>query len=123
MRDSRADRLSFGNFRRSALVGAVYFTLFGVVVQAQVGPPVKLIPGTPAQQQETVVPDTDSIPKENAESSPPADQSSKIRSIVQGGGVVVGQIATIDPSSVGLLTEEDGGFGTDMWTGSSPRLH
>ena len=119
MRDSRADRLSFGNFRRSALVGVAYFALFGVVVQAQVGPPVKLIPGTPAQQRETVVPGTNSIPKETAESSPPADQSSKIRSIVQGGGVVVGQIATIDPSSVGLLTEEDGGFGTDMWTGSS----
>lgn len=118
MRDSRADRLSRGSFCRSALAGVAYFALVGVVAQAQVGPPIKLIPGTPTQQREIVVPGTDSVPKENTESSSSADQSSKIRSIVQGDDVVVGQIATVDPSSVGLLTEEDGGFGTDMWAGS-----
>ena len=119
MKDSRADRLSRGKFCRSPMVGMVFFALFGVAAQAQVGPPVKLIPGTTNQQQETVVPSTDPVPRGNAESSRPSDQSSKIRSIVQGGGVVVVQIASIDPSSVGLLTEEDGGFGTDMWVGSS----
>jgi hypothetical protein len=119
MRDFRADRLSRGKFRRSQLVGVVFCALFGVAAHAQVGPPVKLIPGTPSQQQETVVPGTNSVPNENTESNPPIESSSKIRSIVQGGNVVVGQLATIDPSSVGLLTEEDGGFGTDMWTGSS----
>jgi len=119
MRDFRADRLSRGKFRRSQLVGVVFCALFGVAAHAQVGPPVKLIPGTPSQQQETVVPGTNSVPNENTESNPPVESSSKIRSIVQGGNVVVGQLATIDPSSVGLLTEEDGGFGTDMWTGSS----
>jgi len=119
MRDFRADRLSRGKFRRSQLVGVVFCALFGVAAHAQVGPPVKLISGTPSQQQETVVPGTNSVPNENTESNPPVESSSKIRSIVQGGNVVVGQLATIDPSSVGLLTEEDGGFGTDMWTGSS----
>ena len=119
MRDFRADSLSRGKFYRSPLIGAVLYAWLGVVAHAQVGPPVKLIPGTPSQQQEIVVPDTNAVPKERAESSPPAENSTKIRSIVQGGNVVVGQLATIDPSSVGLLTEEDGGFGTDMWTGSS----
>ena len=31
---------------------------------------------------------------------------------------MVGRVAAIDPSSIGLLTEENGGFGFDMWAGS-----
>jgi len=100
---------------------AVFF--FGCGVQAQVGPPVKLIPGTSSEHnssehKETVVQERVVGSPSNLQSDILADPASKVRSIRQGSGVVVGKISAIDPSSVGLLSLEDGGFGSDMWKGS-----
>lgn len=37
-------------------------------------------------------------------------------------GVRVGSLQTIDPDTVGVLSVEDGGFGPDMWFGTSRRM-
>ncbi len=117
MTDSRAD-FGFGvNVLRTLALGCVAISL-GVAAHAQVGPPVKLIPGSSDQQQQPVAEVKVVPPRASPQAEVPADPDSKIRSIVQGGGVVVGKISTIDPSSVGLLSLEDGGFGSDMWRGS-----
>ena len=91
---------------------------FGCGAHAQVGPPVKLIPGISSQNQETVVQERVVGSPSDLQRDVPVNSASKARNIVRGVGVVVGKISTIDPSSVGLLSLEDGGFGSDMWRGS-----
>lgn len=91
---------------------------FGCGAHAQVGPPVKLIPGISSQNQETVVQERVVGSPSDLQRDVPVNSASKARNIVRGAGVVVGKISTIDPSSVGLLSLEDGGFGSDMWRGS-----
>ncbi|MBH61934.1 MAG: hypothetical protein CL569_05695 [Alphaproteobacteria bacterium] len=117
MTDSRADFGSGVNVLRTLSLGCVAISL-GVAAHAQVGPPVKLIPGSSDQQQQPVAEEKVVPLRASPQAEVPADSDSKIRSIVQGDGVVVGKISTIDPSSVGLLSLEDGGFGSDMWRGS-----
>lgn len=38
------------------------------------------------------------------------------------GAIVIGTLAQVDPSSVGLIDPSSGGFGTDMWAGSNRTL-
>lgn len=118
MKDFRADQHPRAKYVAPSLAGVACAAFISVSVHAQVGPPVKLLPSPPVQQQEIAPPDADPARVEKPEQVTPTGSLPKIRSIVQGGDVVVGRLATIDPSSVGLLTEDDGGFGLDMWRGS-----
>ena len=76
---------------------AVFF--FGCGVQAQVGPPVKLNPGTSSEHKEIVVQERVVGSPSNLQSDTLADPASKVRSIRQGSDIVVGKISAIDPSS------------------------
>ena len=113
-----ADRPSLGPFLRRSMFGAALVALIGLPAHAQVGPPVKLIPDPQVPQREPAVSGAPSAAGPASEPSTPSGSWSRTRPIVQGGSVVIGRIAAVDPSSVGLLTEEDGGFGFDMWAGS-----
>ena len=116
MTDSHASRYRHGGRTAQALLLATFVALASGAAQGQIGPPIKLLPSPQVQQQEVPAP-----AGEQPEVTPqvvPSKPASKIRSIVQGGDVMVGRLGAIDPSSVGLLTEDDGGFGSEMWSGS-----
>lgn len=117
-----ADRPSLGPLLRRSMFGVVVAALIGPSAHAQVGPPVKLIPDPQVPRREPAVPDTRHATGPAGEPSALSGSRSGARPVVQGGSVVVGRVAAIDPSSVGLLTEEDGGFGFDMWAGSDRAL-
>ncbi len=114
----RADRTFPGAPLRRPLLGAALAALVGLPAYAQVGPPVKLIPGPQVQQREAEVPGPPPAAGPTDEPAAPSGPPSATPSAVPDGGVTVGAVAAVDPSSVGLLTEEDGGFGADMWAGS-----
>lgn len=71
---------------------------------AQVGPPVKLLP--------TI---SDPAPAQAAEPAPSTPGPAQTQA---GETVEVEMLSAVDPSSVGLLDESNGGFGLDMWQGS-----
>ena len=113
-----ADRMSLVPSRCRSSFGALLIALLGLPAHAQVGPPIKLIPVPEVQQRDSAVPGAPPTTGQVDEPAARADPASRTRSIEQGENVVVGRVASIDPSSVGLLTEEDGGFSSDMWAGS-----
>ena len=53
-----------------------------------------------------------------ATTKPASDESTAKPSANISGGVVVGELTELDPSSVGLLDPGNGGFGPHMWQGS-----
>ena len=74
--------------------------------------------GPPAQQPapgdaEQAAPDQDAP----APAAPPQAPAPALR----GAGIVVGELAEVDPSVIGLLDESQGGLGIAMWAGSDRR--
>lgn len=61
-------------------------------------------------------------PTDTAPAMPAKPDPAKPTQVPAAGGVEVDALQTIDPDSVGTLTQEDGGFGEEMWTGTSRRL-
>jgi len=82
------------------------WTAAGWAQQNQDGP-LRLLPGQAKQE--------DAAPA----ASPPAAATAPRR---DDEGVAVVQLEQVDPSSVGLLTPENGGFGVDLWAGSRREL-
>ena len=100
-----ADRMSLGPSRCRLSFGVVLIALLGLPAHAQVGPPIKLIPVPEVQQRDSAVPSAPPTTGQVDEPAARTDPVSRTRSIEQGENVVVGRVASIDPSSVGLLTE------------------
>ncbi len=92
-----------------ALVLTAFFPAPGAAQQESDGP-LRLVPSQPAGEVEQV--DSDETEGRTGqrvvETTPRRDQTS----------VAVVELATVDPSSVGLLTPENGGFPLGLWTGS-----
>ncbi|MDP6067320.1 MAG: hypothetical protein QGG75_08715 [Alphaproteobacteria bacterium] len=90
---------------------------------AQVGKPKRLFPAAPAplattpgeaeKPAATAAPSPDTKDTESNNKPPEAAAADKVS---------VGELAEIDPSSVGILNAENGGFGRDMWLGSDRLL-
>jgi hypothetical protein len=101
----------------SATICAVPAGLAGGGAFAQVGPPVQLVPAPPRSPrdrvaQPPVAPARDSQPAAPVESSPREAPAMP-------GPVVVDQLKALEPDSVGLLEDSQGGLGVAMWRGTS----
>lgn len=57
-----------------------------------------------------------------ADETPPDEKATPEQRRTNSGAVVVGTLAQVDPSSVGLIDPASGGFGADMWAGSNRAL-
>jgi len=99
---------------RLGLCAALAAALLVAPAEAQVGPPVKLAPladsETPAGEQPA-----GALDAATAQQGAPSDAT-------QEGRVEVERLAAIDPSSVGLLDQSNGGFGLEMWRGTRRSL-
>lgn len=96
---------------------------FGASSQALVGAPMKLVPGIDPGSSNKFQSDQGEakyLPKEKFGQLSNPEGFMDPRSGVEkhSSEVIMGRLDSIDPSSVGLLSAEDGGFGTKMWSGS-----
>ncbi|MHA1598421.1 MAG: hypothetical protein ACTSV1_06825 [Alphaproteobacteria bacterium] len=115
MTGSRAD------IQTALIAVALSFAVSGAVsgnawAQGFSSGPVRLAPLAPGQPSDLTQPDTTVSPDDDA-----TVQIDSL-SIVQSDGVSVGSLQTIDPDTTGILGVEGGGFGVDMWTGTSKRM-
>ncbi len=103
---------------RGALFGAALaaaLVLGGAAARAQdkesaAGPPVTLLPRIDAEKL---------APLEDAEGeAEPVPAVNQEETTGEGGPVRISPLRALDPSSVGTLGEEDGGFGPNLWEGS-----
>lgn len=82
----------------------------GLIAAAVFGAAILCAPlAVPAQQPTPLAPAAEPAPASPFEYSSPTDAP----------GIEIGELATIDPDSGGMLEESMGGFGVEMWTGTS----
>jgi hypothetical protein len=86
----------------SALIALLVTAGTPVAAQQTADGPIRLLPAAP--------PPASSAPAESTQ----AEEMPKVADE----GVAVVELGRVDPSSVGLLTPESGGFGIDLWAGS-----
>lgn len=124
------------NSRWAAVAATVVLTA-SLAAAAQTGKPRQLIPSGNLAPGATGVETEPLEPPGAAPSAPPASAAEQPPAAAQGPApaaeprppetaptdeVVVGTLDTVDPSAVGLLDPESGGFGLEMWAGSSRAL-
>jgi hypothetical protein len=95
---------------------------------APVGPPTVLAPREPGlasgavplvPPSQDMSPASGSAPDAGAPAAPsPVAGHAPSAAAGEDDAIVVDRLATVDPSSAGVLTLSDGGFGPDMWAGS-----
>ncbi|MCZ6523585.1 MAG: hypothetical protein O7A68_06935 [Alphaproteobacteria bacterium] len=81
----------------------------------EVGPPPKAVP--PAPPQLPAAP-----PRPPAATPTPAPTPASLAPEADHGCIQVERLQSLDPSSVGVLDEDQGGLGVDMWAGTSRAL-
>ncbi len=86
----------------------------------RVGTPIPLRPGTGASQDQTGAPAAGGVQTERATTG--RRRPIAVPRIRGQGNVKIGKLKAYDPSSIGLLTDADGGLGMEMWTGSRQAL-
>ena len=98
------------------LAGVLMLGLFSAIAadgSAQdVGPPVKLTPGEAEKAVDEPAQSILAAEGEGETSAAEADESA----------VQITTLGAVDPSSIGLLDESEGGFGIDMWLGTERAL-
>ena len=98
------------------LAGVLMLGLFSAIAangSAQdVGPPVKLTPGEAGEVVDDAARSVLAAEREDETSAAEADESA----------VQITTLGAVDPSSIGLLDESEGGFGIDMWLGTERAL-
>ena len=94
---------------------AVFLVLFATTGQAQTSGsgPVRLAPPVQLQPVENKVPPS---------AVPVLMQPAQLPAVDTGPGVQVDTLKSISPDTAGILTLEEGGFGPDIWLGSSGRF-
>ena len=103
---------------RRALLGVVLGAALVLVDQntwaqeedGALGPPVKLFPRIEAEELAPI--------DETGEAAEPAPADDETLAEGENGPVRISPLRALDPSSVGTLGLEDGGFGADLWEGS-----
>ncbi|HUN50059.1 MAG TPA: hypothetical protein VMU42_03030, partial [Candidatus Sulfotelmatobacter sp.] len=111
---------------RGRLAGPALALLLAVssssLVLAQVGPPVQLVPREPAPQATPLPPPPGTAPAAPAPTpaAPAPDQPPVLE--VEPGGIQVGKLAAVDPSSTGTLDEGNGGLPSSLWRGTPASL-
>lgn len=66
--------------------------------------------------------DTDVTPSVISENQPPVNAPAKMESVDLGQPVARKPLGAVDPQTVGLLSQAQGGLGADMWKGTSREL-
>ncbi len=98
------------------LAGVLMLGLFSAIAadaSAQdVGPPVKLTPGEAGEAVDDAAQSVLAAEGEGETSAAEADE----------GAIQITTLGAVDPSSIGLLDESEGGFGIDMWLGTERAL-
>ncbi|MDP7426718.1 MAG: hypothetical protein QGH01_00870 [Alphaproteobacteria bacterium] len=96
---------------------------------AQVGKPKRLFPAapapaaaTPSEAEKPLAEPAPAPVTEPSGTTETAETPNKPPTAAAQDSVSVGELAEIDPSSVGILNTENGGFGGDMWAGSDRLL-
>lgn len=104
------------DFRTRATVLAALVTTWLIVapVAAQVAGPLNIIPETPEPDE----PEVEETPAETSAAAPSPEPSPGAPP-ASAAGVEVGTLAVVDLDAIGLLAEDEGGFGADMWRGTS----
>ncbi len=77
----------------------------------EVGPPPKAVPPTPPQP-----------PAEPPRAPTPTPTPASLTPEGDQGGIQIERLQSLDPSSVGVLDEDQGGLGIDMWAGTRRAL-
>ena len=103
--------------RRPELLKGLAASAAAVALLAPLAPPaaaqvpVPLIPGVPSSESESAAPPAPSL-------RPQPLAGPRIPIPAPAPGIEVGQLAAVDPSVIGLLREDTGGLGFDLWAGS-----
>jgi hypothetical protein len=94
--------------------------------QAQVGPPVQLVPAPRAPRDRAAPAPAAPAASTPAASTPAAPARAPVTTVISPneaptmpGRVVVDQLKALEPDSVGLLEDNQGGLGTAMWRGTT----
>jgi len=85
---------------------------------AQVGPPVQLVPAQPRPPRDRAAPAA-SQPAPAQDERPIPPLISPREAPAMPGPVVIDQLKALEPDSVGLLEDSQGGFGVGMWRGTN----
>ena len=98
------------------LAGVLMLGLFSAIAASgsaqEVGPPVKLTPGEAGEVVDDAARSVLAAEREDETSAAEVDESA----------VQIATLGAVDPSSIGLLDESEGGFGIDMWLGTERAL-
>ena len=98
------------------LAGVLMLGFFSAIAASgsaqDVGPPVKLTPGEAGEVVDDAARSVLAAEREDEASAAEADENA----------VQITTLGAVDPSSIGLLDESEGGFGVDMWLGTERAL-